>query len=166
MDENREKTMSAEKVKICLLAAILAVLLIFTAAVGVLLSQVKTYADTAGEVINRLNQVSAALDDLDTARMVATANQVTAALEEARIEEVVESLTQVSSQLALVDWETMGANINDLAVQAQESLVIAEEALAKAGKTIDEMDIEALNQAIRDLQAAIEPMAKFAKLFK
>ena len=166
MDENREKTMSAEKVKICLLAAILAVLLIFTAAVGVLLFQVKTYADTAGEVINRLNQASAALDDLDTARMVATANQVTAALEEARIEEVVESLTQVSSQLALVDWETMGANINDLAVQAQESLVIAEEALAKAGKTIDEMDIEALNQAIRDLQAAIEPMAKFAKLFK
>ena len=166
MDENREKTISAEKVKICLLAAILAVLLIFTAAVGVLLFQVKTYADTAGEVINRLNQVSAALDDLDTARMVATANQVTAALEEAKIDQVVESLTQVSSQLALVDWETMGANINDLAVQAQESLVIAEEALAKAGKTIDEMDIEALNQAIRDLQAAIEPMAKFAKLFK
>ena len=166
MDENREKTISAEKVKICLLAAILAVLLIFTAAVGVLLFQVKTYADTAGEVINRLNQVSAALDDLDTARMVATANQVTAALEEAKIDQVVESLTQVSSQLALVDWETMGANINDLAVQAQESLVIAEEALAKAGKTIDEMDIEALNQAIRELQAAIEPMAKFAKLFK
>ena len=166
MDENGKIIMSAEKVKICLLAAILAVLLIFTAAVGVLLFQVKTYADTAGEVINRLNQVSAALDDLDTARMVATANQVAAALEEAKIDQVVESLTQVSSQLALVDWETMGANINDLAVQAQESLVIAEEALAKAGKTIDEMDIEALNQAIRDLQAAIEPMAKFAKLFK
>ena len=166
MDENGKKIMSAEKVKIGLLAAILAVLLIFTAAVGVLLFQVKTYADTAGEVINRLNQVSAALDDLDTARMVATANQVAAALEEAKIDQVVESLTQVSSQLALVDWETMGANINDLAVQAQESLVIAEEALAKAGKTIDEMDIEALNQAIRDLQAAIEPMAKFAKLFK
>lgn len=166
MEESKEKTVSMEKLKVGLLAAILAVLLIFTAAVGVLLFQVKAYADTAGEVINRLNQVSAALDDLDTARMVATANQVTAALEEARIDQVVESLTQVSSQLALVDWETMGANINDLAVQAQESLVIAEEALAKAGKTIDEMDIEALNQAIRDLQAAIEPMAKFAKLFK
>jgi predicted PurR-regulated permease PerM len=166
MEESKEKTVSMEKLKVGLLAAILAVLLIFTAAVGVLLFQVKTYADTAGEVINRLNQVSAALDDLDTARMVATANQVTAALEEAKIDQVVESLTQVSSQLALVDWETMGANINDLAVQAQESLVIAEEALAKAGKTIDEMDIEALNQAIRDLQAAIEPMAKFAKLFK
>ena len=166
MEESKEKTVSMEKLKVGLLAAILAVLLIFTAAVGVLLFQVKAYADTAGEVINRLNQVSAALDDLDTARMVATANQVTAALEEAKIDQVVESLTQVSSQLALVDWETMGANINDLAVQAQESLVIAEEALAKAGKTIDEMDIEALNQAIRDLQAAIEPMAKFAKLFK
>ena len=166
MEESKEKSVSMEKLKVGLLAAILAVLLIFTAAVGVLLFQVKTYADTAGEVINRLNQVSAALDDLDTARMVATANQVTAALEEAKIDQVVESLTQVSSQLALVDWETMGANINDLAVQAQESLVIAEEALAKAGKTIDEMDIEALNQAIRDLQAAIEPMAKFAKLFK
>ena len=166
MDENGKKIMSAEKVKIGLLAAILAVLLIFTAAVGVMLFQVKAYADTAGEVINRLNQVSAALDDLDTARMVATANQVTAALEEAKIDQVVESLTQVSNQLALVDWESMGANINDLAVQAQGSLVMAEEALAKAEKTIDEMDIEALNQAIRDLQAAIEPMAKFARLFK
>lgn len=166
MEESREKTVSAEKLKIGLLAAILAVLLIFTVAVGVMLFQVKAYADTAGEVINRLNQVTAALDDLDSARMVATANQVTAALEEARIDEIAESLTQVSAQLAQVDWETMGGNINALAVQAQGSLVMAEEALAKAEETIDEMDIAALNQAIKDLQAAIEPMAKFAQLFK
>lgn len=166
MEESREKTVSAEKLKIGLLAAILAVLLIFTVAVGVMLFQVKAYADTAGEVINRLNQVTAALDDLDSARMVATANQVTAALEEARIDEIAESLAQVSAQLAQVDWETMGGNINALAVQAQGSLVMAEEALAKAEETIDEMDIAALNQAIKDLQAAIEPMAKFAQLFK
>ena len=54
MEESKEKTVSMEKLKVGLLAAILAVLLIFTAAVGVLLFQVKTYADTAGEVINRL----------------------------------------------------------------------------------------------------------------
>ena len=166
MEENKEKTVSVEKLKVGLLAAILAVLLIFTIAVGVMLFEVKAYADAAGEVINRLNQVSAALDDLDSARMVATANQVTAALEEARIDEVVESLSQVSAQLAQVDWETMGSNINALAVQAQESLVTAEEALIKAGETIDEMDIASLNQAIKDLQAVVEPLAKLVGKFK
>ena len=166
MEENREKTVDMEKLKVGLLAAILAVLLIFTIALGVMLFQVKAYADTAGEVINRLNQVSAALEDLDSARMVATANQVTAALEEARLEEMAESLSQVATQLAQVDWESMGANINATAVQAQESLVAAEEALAKASETIDEMDIAALNQAIKDLQAVVEPLAKLLGKFK
>ena len=126
----------------------------------------KAYADAAGEVITRLNQVSAALDDLDSARMVATANQVTEALEKAKIDEVVESLSQVSAQLAQVDWEMMGANINSLTVQAQESLVTAQEELLKAGEAIDEMDIPALNQAIQDLQAVIEPLSKMVSIFK
>lgn len=166
MEENKEKTVSLEKTKVMLLAAILAVLVIFTLAVGAVLLQLRSYAASAGEVIDRLNTVSAALEDLDSERMVATANQVTEALEKAKIDEVVESLGQVSSQLAMVDWESMGNNINALAVQAQKSLATAEEELVKAGKTLDEMDIAALNQAIKDLQAAIEPMAKFAKLFK
>ena len=165
MEENK-KTVSMEKLQTILLAGILAVLLIFTIAVGVTLYEIKAYADTAGEIINRLNEVSAALDDLDSARMVATANQVTEALEETKIDEVVESLSQVSAQLAQVDWEAMGSNINALAVQAQESLATAEESLAKAGSAIDEMDIPALNQAIKDLQAVIEPLAKLVGRFK
>lgn len=155
-----------EKLKIGLLAGILAVLVLFTLGTGVILWEIKTYADTAGEVINRLNQVSAALDDLDTDRMVATANEVTKALDEAKLEEMVDALNQVSVQLAQVDWEAMGANINNLAVQAQESLARADEAMAKAMETIDEMDIETLNAAIRDLQAAVEPLAKLSHLFK
>ena len=166
MEENKETAVSLEKVKIRLLAAILAVLVIFTVSVGAVLVQIRGYTASAGEVIDRLNTVSAALEDLDSERMVATANQVTEALEKAKIDEVVESLSQVSAQLAQVDWETMGTNINALALQAQESLVTAQESLVKAGKTLDEMDIAALNQAVKDLQAAIEPMAKFAKLFK
>ena len=157
---------SMDKLKVGLLAAILAVLLIFTVAVGVMLFQVKSYADTAGEIINRLNVVSTALESLDSERMVATANEVTKALEDAKLEEIVDSLKQVSTQLALVDWESMGKNINTAAVQAQESLVTAQEALAKAGKTIDEMDIESLNQAIKDLQAVVEPLAKLVGKFK
>ena len=166
MEENKENAVSLERVKIRLLAAILAVLVIFTVSVGAVLVQIRGYTASAGEVIDRLNTVSAALEDLDSERMVATANQVTEALEKAKIDEVVESLSQVSAQLAQVDWETMGTNINALALQAQESLVTAQESLVKAGKTLDEMDIAALNQAVKDLQAAIEPMAKFAKLFK
>lgn len=157
---------SMDKLKVGLLAAILAVLLIFTVAVGVMLFQVKSYADTAGEIINRLNVVSTALESLDSERMVATANEVTKALEDAKLEEIVDSLKQVSTQLALVDWESMGKNINTAAVQAQESLVTAQEALAKAGETIDEMDIESLNQAIKDLQAVVEPLAKLVGKFK
>ena len=80
---------SMEKLKVGLLAAILAVLLIFTAAVGVMLFQIKGYADTAGEVITRLNEVSAALEDLDSERMVATANEVTKALSDAKLDEIV-----------------------------------------------------------------------------
>jgi predicted PurR-regulated permease PerM len=166
MEQSKEKTVSMEKLKVGLLAAILAVLMIFTIAIGVMLFEVKSYADTAGEIINRLNQVSAALDDLDSARMVATANQMTEALENAKIDEVVESLSQVSAQLAQVDWEIMGANINAMAVQAQESMATAEKELVKAGEAIDEMDIPALNQAIKDLQAVIEPLAKLVGAFK
>ena len=154
-----------EKLKVGLLAGILAVLVLFMLGVGLMLWEVKAYADTAGEVINRLNEVSAALEELDTERMVATANEVTKALDEAKLAEMVDSLNQVSVQLAQVDWEAMGNNINTLAVQAQESLVRADEAVAKAIETIDEMDIETLNSAIRDLQAAVEPLAKFANLF-
>ena len=155
-----------EKLKVGLLAGILAVLVLFTLGVGMMLWEVKAYADTAGEVINRLNQVSAALDNLDTERMVATANEVTEALDEAKLAEMVDALNQVSVQLAQVDWEAMGSNINILAVQAQESLVRADEAMAKAMETIDEMDIQTLNEAIRDLQAAVEPLAKLSNLFK
>ena len=166
MEESKDKSVSLEKLKVWLLAGVLAVLLIFTIAVGAMLYEVKAYADAAGEVITRLNQVSAALDDLDSARMVATANQVTEVLEKAKIDEVVESLSQVSAQLAQVDWEMMGANINSLTVQAQESLVTAQEELLKACEAIDEMDIPALNQAIQDLQAVIEPLSKMVSIFK
>ena len=104
--------------------------------------------------------------NLDTERMVATANEVTEALDEAKLAEMVDALNQVSVQLAQVDWEAMGSNINILAVQAQESLVRADEAMAKAMETIDEMDIQTRKAAIRDLQAAVEPLAKLSNLFK
>ena len=93
-------------------------------------------------------------------------DEVTQALSDAKLDEIVESLNQVAGQLALVDWESLGSNMNSMAVQAQESLVTAQEALAKAGKTIDDMDIKALNQAIKDLQAVIEPLAKLVGKFK
>ena len=166
MEENKDKALSLEKTKVMLLAAVLAVLVIFTVAVGVMLVQIRSYAASAGQVIDRLNQVTAALEDLDTERMVATANQVTEALDKAKIDEMAESLSQVAAQLAQVDWESLGTNINALAIQAQESLATAEKELIKAGEVIDEMDIAALNQAVKDLQAAVEPLAKLANLFK
>lgn len=166
MEEKKETGVSTDKLKVGLLAGIFALLLIFTIVVGILLFQVLSYVNTAGDIINRLNTVTVALEDLDTAKMVSTANKVTDAIDKAKVDEMVESLSQVSAQLAEVDWETMGSNINDLAVQAQASLVTAEEALAKAGETIDAMDIESLNQAIADLQAVIEPLAKLVGRFK
>ena len=166
MEQKNDQALLVEKVKVGLLAGILLALLIFSVGIWMTFREVRSYADSAGTIITRLDNLTAELDKLDVETMVSAANQVSSALDQAEIEKMVISLGEVSRKLQEVDWESLGNNMNDLAVRAQESLALAEKELLKAGEAIDEMDIVSLNQAIRDLESVIEPLAKLANRFK
>ncbi|MEG2166319.1 MAG: hypothetical protein RRY96_08490, partial [Ruthenibacterium sp.] len=62
-------------------------------------------------------------------------------------------ITAVADEISGIDWSALAANIDKLATTGQESMTAATKALA-------ELDIAALNSAIRDLQTAIAPLAR------
>lgn|GEM_PF-558770 len=166
MSERKTDPLFWEKLRTWLLGAILLVLLVFSAVFVSAAVRLNRYEAQIGEIVDRLDRVSAQLDELDTEAMVRTVNEVTDALEAAKIARIVDSLQDVSDQLRAVDWEELAGNVNDLALQAQESLETAREALSKASVTMDEIDLETLNQAISDLKDVVEPLAAFAKRFR
>ncbi len=160
--ENKEKdVLYYEKMRTKLLAAILAVLVLLMAAVGIGLGTVVRYGSQIGDIITRLETVSRELEELDLEKMVATANEVTDAIEAAKLAEIMDSLNDVSSQLRDVDWKGISGNLSEVVSHAQESLEDAQDALEQ----INSIDISALNQAIRDLQDVIEPLANMTKIF-
>lgn len=75
-----------------------------------------------------------------------------------QMETVMGNLEQTTNQLAEVDLQSMVEDVDSLVRTGQSSL---EETMRK----LDALDFETLNQAIEDLAAVIEPMAKFANLF-
>ena len=68
-------------------------------------------------------------------------------------DEITVELETVTKELSAVDWEKLSTDIGDTAVQAQESLRVA-------GEAVQELDIKTLNEAIADLKAVVEPLAK------
>lgn len=66
-------------------------------------------------------------------------------------------LEQTSSQLAQVDYAGMVSGVDSLVSTGQQSLEATMEKL-------NSVDFEALNQAIKDLAAVIEPLARMSKL--
>lgn len=75
------------------------------------------------------------------------------------IDKVAVSLGVVSEQLQSIDWISLEQNINDTALTAQKSM-------NEAARTIEAIDIASLNQAISDLQAAVEPFVKITEPFR
>lgn len=71
-----------------------------------------------------------------------------------QLETVLSDLEQTTRQLAAVDLETMVANVDSLAVYAQDSL---QQTMDK----LNTIDFETLNKAIGDLAKVIEPLANF-----
>lgn len=71
-----------------------------------------------------------------------------------QLETVLTDLEQTTRQLAAVDLETMVANVDSLAVYAQDSL---QQTMDK----LNTIDFETLNKAIGDLAKVIEPLANF-----
>ncbi|MEF9969192.1 MAG: hypothetical protein RR867_05930 [Ruthenibacterium sp.] len=70
-----------------------------------------------------------------------------------KIDTALTEITAVADEISGIDWSALAANIDKLATTGQESMIAATKALA-------ELDITALNSAIRDLQTAIAPLAR------
>lgn len=75
-----------------------------------------------------------------------------------QIQTVLTDLQQTTGQLAQVDYAGMVSNVDNLVTTGQESLTGMMEKL-------NSVDFEKLNQAIEDLAAVIEPLAKMTKVF-
>ncbi len=85
-------------------------------------------------------------------KVVSTLDQVQSAVTET------ESLVK-QAKGTMEDIDTMVANVDTLVVENTESV-------GKAMEDLNSIDFEALNQGIQDLSEVIEPMAKFAEMFK
>ena len=94
------------------------------------------------------------------ARLMPQINEILgqAGLAMGQIQTVLTDLQQTAGQLAQVDYAGMVSNVDNLVTTGQQSLEGMMEKL-------NSVDFEKLNQAIEDLAAVIEPLAKMAKLF-
>lgn len=75
-----------------------------------------------------------------------------------QVRTVLDYLEQTSYQLSQVDLQGMVSNVDGLVTTGQQSLEASMEKL-------NGVDFEALNKAIKDLAAVIEPLAKMTKVF-
>ena len=81
-------------------------------------------------------------------------NQVTGIADQAVI--VLDNLETVTNELAQVDLNSMIADVDELVGSSQSAV---EDALGK----INTIDIDTLNQAIKDLAAVVEPFARLTR---
>ena len=81
-------------------------------------------------------------------------NQVTGIADQAVI--VLDNLKTVTNELAQVDLNSMIADVDELVGSSQSAV---EDALGK----INTIDIDTLNQAIKDLAAVVEPLARLTR---
>ncbi len=92
-------------------------------------------------------------------------------------ETVIADVQQVTSQLAQADWEGLtsdlesvsqqiaNANLDGIAKAVSELVKTSQSGLEEALGKLNAIDLEALNKAIKDLSAVIEPLARLSKLF-
>ena len=102
-------------------------------------------------VVQNANQISQTMVKVD--QIVDDISVPTAELAEVDWNEITTELETITKELSTVDWNKLSTDIGDTAVQAQESMKVA-------GEAVEAMDIETLNEAIADLKAIVEPLAK------
>ena len=102
-------------------------------------------------VVQNVNQISQTVAKVD--QIVDDIAVPTSELAEVDWNEITTELETITKELSTVDWNKLSTDIGETAVQAQESMKVA-------GEAVEAMDIETLNEAIRDLKAIIEPLAK------
>ena len=116
-----------------------------------LLIMVIALVTTCVVVVKNVNQISQTVVKVD--QIVDDLAVPTSELAEVDWNEITTELETITKELSTVDWNKLSTDIGETAVQAQESMKVA-------GEAVEAMDIETLNEAIRDLKAIIEPLAK------
>ena len=93
-------------------------------------------------------------------RLMPQINEILAQAQHAfnQVGTVLDYLEQTSYQLSQVDLQGMVSNVDGLVTTGQQSLEASMEKL-------NGVDFEALNKAIKDLEAVIEPLTKMTKVF-
>ena len=76
-----------------------------------------------------------------------------------QIDAVLNNLEQVTGQLAELDFANMVKDVDALVATGQDSL---EQTMEK----LNSIDFDVLNRAIQNLSNAVEPVARFFKVFK
>ena len=100
-------------------------------------------------LLPRIQEVAAQIEDI-ALQVYGLASQA---------ETVLSNLEVVTQELAEVDLSAMVSNVDSLVTTSQAGV---EQAIEK----IDNIDFDALNQAIKDLSDVVEPLAKFFKAFR
>ena len=161
MDDVRKELIRYEKIRTALLGAVLAVLVVLLAGAIVLAVNLSRYEPRIDDIVGRLDNVSAQLEALDVEKLVRTTNALSDSLDPERIEQIISALDEVSRTLNEVDWAALSEDLSEVAESAQERLDDAREALEK----LELVDLESLNESIKSLKDAVEPLKKFLNPF-
>lgn len=84
----------------------------------------------------------------------------------AQAQAVLSNLESVTDALAKSDLTAIAKSINALVENVDGLVQITENGVVDAVGKINNIDFDALNDAISDLSAVVEPVAKFFKTFK
>lgn len=82
-----------------------------------------------------------------------------------RADAVLTNLETVADELSELDLSAMVENVDSLVSNVDSLVTTSQEGVEEAMQKIDSINLEALNQAIEDLSAVIQPLAKFVNMF-
>ena len=83
----------------------------------------------------------------------------------AQMQGVLGNMEQAAGQLAELDIRSIVENVETLVGNVDMLAVSAQDSLKQTMTKLDTIDFEALNKAIKDLSAVVEPLAKFFGAF-
>jgi predicted PurR-regulated permease PerM len=106
-----------------------------------------------GTFMHRIDNLVREADEI-ARQLEATATQ----LEDVDWESVGKNLESISKDLSAVDWLTLTDDLGRMAVEAEESLKVAQ-------KAVSDLDIETLNESITELRDVIKPLQTLVNRF-
>ena len=98
----------------------------------------------------------------EAARLSEHLSELGEKLDEPEMRSAVTALARLSEELSEADLASLSSNMNTLAVDARQSLALADDAIKTAVLTLERLDVEGLNTAVSELRAVVEPLAALA----